>query len=252
MRAVHQDSRSQLIQDLRTDLRQFHRGLQLEGPGKSVVSTGIVELDKLLPDQGLVRGSLSEWIDSENGGGATSLAMRLACQTQREGPLVVVDPEQTFYSPGIQAAGVCLDNVILVRPASRRDALWAAEQSLRCPGIGAVVYQVDHLKTAEFRRLQLAAEASSVIGILIRPPAAQTQAGWSDVRLLVTPAPSAPKLFRRRMDVRCVYVKGGLTDRTVELELCDETGAVCLAAGVSHPATARRAAGTDRGSDGPV
>lgn len=244
MRAVHPESRSQLIQELRTDLRHFHRGLQLRCPGKPVVSTGIQAMDELLPDRGLLRGSLSEWIDSENGSGATSLVMRLTCQTQGDGPLVVVDLEQTFYAPAIHAAGVCLDKVILVRPSSRKDALWAAEQSLRCPGIGAVVFRVDHLKTAEFRRLQLAAEASTVIGILIRPPEAQTQSGWSDVRLLVTPALSPPNLFRRRMDVRCVYAKGGLTDRTVKLELCDETGAVCLAAGVSHPATSCRAAET--------
>lgn len=242
MRAASSDSRAQMIQGLRTDMRQFQRSLK-PGQKKRVVSTRIAALDELLPDRGLLRGSLSEWIDSENGGGATSLAMRLALQAQRDGPVVVVDLEQTVYAPALQAAGVCLDNVILVRPSSRKDALWAVEQSLGCPGIGAVIYRVDHLKTAEFRRLQLAAESSTVIGILIRPPDARTQSGWSDVRLLVTPAPapSSSKLFQRRMDVRCVYAKGGLTDRTIELELCDETGAVCLVTGVSHSATTRRA-----------
>lgn len=237
------------LQSLRTDLRRLQGALRLEPHAKQTVSTGIPALNETLPDQGLLRGTLSEWIGAEHGSGVMSLAMRVAGRAQQEGPLIVIDPEQSFYPAAVASAGALLDELILVRPASRKDALWAVEQSLRCPGVGAVVYRVDRLKTQEFRRLQLAAESGTAIGLLVRPPEARRQLGWADVRLLVTPCPATrpraghtrdattARRFRRRLDVRCLYAKGSLADRTVELELCDETGAVCLAAGLSDSAS---------------
>ena len=103
--------------------------------------------------------------------------------------------------------------------------------------------QIDRLRTQEFRRLQLAAESGTAVGLLIRPAAARRQSGWADIRLLVTGRPSLPRVFRRRLEVRCVYAKGAMADQTVELEVCDETNTVRLAAKVSDSATALQAAG---------
>ena len=235
--------RETMIQELRTDLRQMQRGLRLEAREKHSVSTGIVPLDDILPDRGLCPGTLSEWIAAEAGSGATTLAMQAAGRVQNAGPLIIVDSRLSFYAPAFRAVGVCADKAILIRPKSRADVLWALEQSLRCPGIGAVLCPIDRLKTQEFRRLQLAAEAGTAVGILIRPPAATRQPGWADVRLLVRPAPSLPQSFHRRMEVRCVYAKGGMADQSVELEMCDETGALRLAAGLSDSTAALRTAG---------
>ena len=245
--------RSLSVQELRADLRRFQRALRVETRDRRVVSTGIAALDDILPDRGLQRGALSEWIASERGSGAATLALQACRQAQREGPLIIVDSERSVYAPAVHAAGLQLKEIVLVRPASRTDFLWAVEQSLRCSGVGAVLCRIDYLKTQEFRRLQLAAEAGTAVGVLIRPAAAHKHAGWADVRLLITPRPvtcsaagrsrSASALaagppWHRRLEVRCVYAKGGFTDQTVELELCDETGAVRLAAGLSHSTTA--------------
>lgn len=232
-------SRALSVEELRTSLRRFQHGLRTESHENNIISTGIPELDDLLPDRGLRRGTLSEWIGSEIGSGALSLAMRAAARAQGEGPLIIVDTERTLYPPAIQATGVSLTETICVRPASRTDALWAVEQSLRCPGLGAVLFPVDRLRTQEFRRLQLAAESGTAVGILVRPPDSQQQSSWADVRLLISPRPSRPNSFCRRMKVQCIYARGSLTDRTIELELCDETGAVCLAAGLPDAEAAR-------------
>jgi len=236
------DHRSRTVQKLRARLSRFQRGLRLETRARRTVSTGIATLDDMLPDQGLPRSTLSEWIAAERGSGVAMLALRAGGQAQREGPLIVVDSERTFYAPAFRAAGVRIDETILVRPESRNEALWAVEQSLRCSGVGAVLCRVDRLRTQEFRRLQLAAEAGTAIGILIRPAAARRQPGWADVRLLVTPVPSGSQSFFRRMEVRCIYAKGGFTDRSIQLDVSDETGVVCLAAAVSDSATALRTA----------
>ena len=236
-------NRSATIQNLRDGLSRFQNNLRLVSGDDTVVSTGIAELDGILPDRGLLRGGLSEWIAAEPGSGATSLAMRMAGRAQQKGPLIIIDGLKQFYPPAFVTVGVCLDNTILVRPESRNDQLWAVEQALRCRSIGAVLCRIDHLRTSEFRRLQLAAEAGTAIGLLVRPSVARRQSGWADVRLLVTPRPSLPNSFHRRLSVRCVYAKGGITDQTLKLDVCDETGTVRVAAGVSDSAAVRRAAG---------
>lgn len=236
--------RSETIQSLRENLCQFQQALRTEARQKNAVSTGIHPLDCILPGQGLKQGTLSEWVSMEAGSGATSLAMHVAGQAQSNGPLLIADRQQHFYAPAFSSVGVCSEKTILIRPKSRTDELWAVEQALRCPGIGAVICQPERLKTQEFRRLQLAAESGTAIGLLIRPAAAHRQSGWADVRLLISPQPTSRNSFCRRVDVRCVYAKGGLADQTVKLEICDETNAVRLAAGLSDSATLLSAAGT--------
>lgn len=251
-------SRPGTIQKLRAGLCRLQQDLRLMPREGFAVSTGVPALDSILPDRGLRRGTLSEWIAAEAGCGATWLAMSIAGRAaghsaekrisaekraSAEEPLMIIDREKRFYAPAFQRAGVCPEKIVLIRPDSRRDELWAVEQSLRCPGIAAVVCQIDRLKTQEFRRLQLAAEAGTAIGFLIRPPDARKNPGWANVRLLVSARPSQPQSFRRRMEVRCLYAKGGLADQTVQLDICDGTGAVSLAAKFSPSANPVRAAG---------
>jgi len=218
------------VQELKSSLHRMQRGFRpgtqagLTSPAKETVSTGIVALDRILPARGLLKGTLSEWIATERGSGAVSLAMRVASRVQRGRTLILVDQPRQFYAPAIQTLGVCLAETILVHPATQGEELWALEQSLRCPGVGAVLCQIDHITTQQFRRLQLAAESGTAIGMLIRPAVAQRQSSWADLRLQVSPRPSSPRSFRRCLNVRCVYAKGSLADQTVDLEFCDETG----------------------------
>jgi protein ImuA len=234
-----EDFRATALRDLRSNLRQVQRGWRQLAEEKTTVSTGVAALDGLLPEHGLTRGSLSEWIAAEDGSGAIELALRVAARAQSHGPVIVVDRQQQLYAPAMAATGVRLGATILVRPESQADELWAIEQALRCSGVGAVLCRVDQLKTQQFRRLQLAAEAGTAIGLLLRSNAACRQSSWADLRLLISPRPSPPDLFCRRVEVRCLYAKGRLADQTVELEICNETGAVRLAAGLPDSATAR-------------
>jgi len=238
------DVRATALRDLRSNLRQVQHGWRQQTAEKAIVSTGIAALDDLLPERGLTRGSLSEWIAAEEGCGAIELALRSAARAQSNGPLIVVDGSRAdvrgqLYAPAMAAIGVCLDATVLVRPESQADELWAIEQSLRCRGVGAVLCRIDRLKTQQFRRLQLAAEAGTAIGLLLRSNVARRQSSWADLRLLISPRPSPPDSFCRRVEVRCLYAKGRLADQTVELEICDETGAVCVAAGLLDSAAAR-------------
>lgn len=230
--------RTATVLELRSNLQIMQQGSRLAPREKNTVSTTIPALDAMLPDQGLRRRTLSEWIAAEPGCGTAFLAMRVAGQAQQDGPLIIIDRQRRIYAPAVAATGARLTRTVFLHPASRADELWAIEQSLRSPGVGAVVCQVEHLKNQEFRRFQLAAESGTAIGLLLRPAAARKSSGWADIRLLVSPRASPPQSFCRRVAVRCVYAKGCLTDQTVELDICDETGAVRLAAGFSDSAAA--------------
>ena len=85
------DLRATALRDLRSKLRQVQRGRREQAPEKTAVSTGVAALDELLPERGLTRGSLSEWIAAEDGCGAIELALRAAARAQSHGPLIIAD-----------------------------------------------------------------------------------------------------------------------------------------------------------------
>lgn len=76
----------------------------------------------------------------------------------------------------------------VVRPDSEADELWAIDQSLRCPGVAAVVGWPQRVAATPLRRWQLAARSSGVIGLFVRPAVTRHEPTWSDVRVQVQPA----------------------------------------------------------------
>ena len=113
---------------------------------------------------------LIEWLSGMARSGAATLSLLCAREACRQGgALVVIDRQQTFYPPAAAAWGIDLDRLIIVRPQSARDELWAAVQSLRSPAVAAVWAPIDRLDSRAFRRLQLAAQAGRTLGLLLRP-----------------------------------------------------------------------------------
>jgi hypothetical protein len=217
--AVHRDPRGHLIQQLRRQLGRW----ETTAPAESTVfSSGAAAIDRLLPGGGLRHGMLVEWLGEESrravvqkssraeewkSGSYSStplllyrstalplcrsssaatlslLAAREACRSG--GILVVLDRQQTFYPPAAAAWGIDLGRLIVVRPRSARDELWAAVQALRSPAVAAVWGAIDRLDSRAFRRLQLAAQAGRTLGLLLRPANVRGQPSWADVRLEV-------------------------------------------------------------------
>jgi protein ImuA len=205
----------------------------------------------------VARGTLIEWLAEGEGSGAMWLALvaaREACNGH--GPLVVIDGRQTrygygaFHPPAAVVAGVDLERLIVVRPTTARDETWALDQSLRCGGVGAVLCMTDRLKQRAARRLQLAAEASGGVGLLVRPASVRGEPCWAEVRLLVEPRAGASRqqLGGRRLSVELLKTRGTLASelaakRRLELEVDDETGVVRAVARLASPAAQRRSSG---------
>jgi hypothetical protein len=157
----------------------------------AVVSTGYAVLDRFLPQGGLHRGTLAEWVAREQGSGATTLALTAARQACGEtGTLVVVDGRRTFYPLAAAACGIDLSRLLIVRPQHDRDESWAIDQALRSGGASAVLAWPEKLDDHLFRRLQLAAETGETLGLFLRSAHALAEPSWAEVRWLVEPLPS--------------------------------------------------------------
>jgi hypothetical protein len=80
--------------------------------------------------------------------------------------------------------GVPLDRLVVLRPQNARDAFWAVDQSLRCSAVAAVIAPLSRLDERASRRLQLAAESSGCLGLVLRS-AGRVGKSFAAVRLLV-------------------------------------------------------------------
>ncbi len=183
------------VRRLAAAIRHVEQGhVAAERPG---FSSGVPELDAILPGGGFARGTILEWLDMNSagpsrvhaslghgGGGATLLAVLAATQACRDGgAFVVIDRDQQFYPPAAAAWGIPLARTILLRPTNSRDADWALDQTLRTPGVAAVLDWPRKLDPRAQRRLQLAAETCGVVGLLVRNAAAAKKPSWAKVRL---------------------------------------------------------------------
>jgi len=132
-----------------------------------VLLFGRPEIDAHLPGGGLARGALHA-VTGEAGarlGFAASLAGRLQRETGR--PIVWVSARPELYGPGLTPLGLDPARLILVRAPRPADLLWTLEEALRTPGIAAAVGETRTVDAVAGRRLQLAAQASGVMGLLV-------------------------------------------------------------------------------------
>jgi protein ImuA len=243
-----------LVAGLRRQLVKLENGGC--GQDEQPVSTGVPDLDRLLPAGGLRRGTLVEYLTGYRGSGAGVLALAAAREACREGRALVVveqnrrqetgDREQRgrFYPPAAAAWGIDLSRLLVVRPASDADAVWALDQALRCGGVGAVWSKCDRLDVRDFRRLQLAAECGGTLGLFIRPARLRGQPTWADVQFAVqSPKPKVQsrRIFRPwtldlgpwTISVELIRCRGAAGGKQVLLELDESAGVwreVCDAA----------------------
>jgi protein ImuA len=97
----------------------------------------------------------------------------LLAQIERSKPLLWVQERMAILESGrVHPPGLPSQDVIHVEARDARDALWAMEEGLRCPGLSAVIGEIwgepGALDFTATRRLAVAAERSGVAAFLIR------------------------------------------------------------------------------------
>jgi cell division inhibitor SulA len=137
-------------------------------------STGYPELDAVLPGKGWPAGALTEIFFDRPGIGELQLLMPAAARFTRNGHwLSLIAPPSIPYPPALAALGIDLRQVLLLRPGSAREQVWACEQLLKSGQCGAALMWLESVSEHLLRRLQQAAERSTAVTVLYRPRQAQ-------------------------------------------------------------------------------
>lgn len=163
---------------------QGRRGMSA---AQGVLASGWPVLDELLGG-GWPRAALVEVLSDPHRGLPLVLPL-LAGQGAGARWLVWVAPPYVPYAPALTARGIRVEQLLLVQDVSSEQRLWAAEQALKSGACGAVLIWPEQVRTAQLRRLQLAAERGDCPGILFRSPRAASQASPATLRLRVRPSP---------------------------------------------------------------
>ena len=160
------------------------RGNDFSSAATPCVPTGFAELDVHLPGSGWPTGVITEIHVERPGIGELQLVMPAAARlTQADRWQVMIAPPYLPYlpyAPALSAHGVKLSRLMLIRPKTLAEQLWACEQALQTESCGSVMLWLDQsserVPENALRRLQHAAERRDVLTLLFRASRAASYA----------------------------------------------------------------------------
>ncbi|MDQ6436626.1 ImuA family protein [Mesorhizobium sp. LHD-90] len=207
--------------------------------GRSVLPFGLADIDRHLPGGGLALGALHEVAGGANGAvdGAAAALFAAGIAARTKGKVLWCVTRQDLFAPALAQAGLSPDRVIFVEAGDEKSVLACFEEGLRHNGLGAVLGELARLPMTASRRLQLAAETSSGIGIAIRrwrrhadatdfgqPTASVTR--WRVSVLPSRPLP-VPGVGRARWRLELIRCRGA-ESADFEVEACDGKGRLAV------------------------
>jgi cell division inhibitor SulA/protein ImuA len=148
------------------------------------IATGFAALDAELPGGGWPCGALTEILPQHEGIGELRILGPALAQLAAQGKFIAwIAPPYLPYAPALDAAGIDLARVVIVKTARDGDSLWAAEQALRSAACGGVLAWPREIRFAQLRRLQLAAEGGRCLAVLFRPTQAAREPSPAALRI---------------------------------------------------------------------
>lgn len=152
-----------------------HEVMVLQGVGRPAslrcASLGLGGIEAAFPEGVFPEGAVHELVSfAPEEAAATSgfMAGIIGKLMRRDGLCLWVSTARKIFPPACSLFGLRADRVVFVEAATRRDALWAVEEGLKCGALSAVVGELQELSFTESRRLQLAVEKSRVTGFIHR------------------------------------------------------------------------------------
>ncbi|WSH19084.1 ImuA family protein [Rhizobium ruizarguesonis] len=225
-----------IISDLRDRIQHLEGAVARP---KTALPFGVSEIDERLPGGGLTYGAIHEFAGGGAGAidGAAAALFAAGIAARTKGKVVWCLARPDLFAPALAQVGLHPDRVIYVEAIKEEYVLEACEEALRFGGLGAVVAELVRLPMVASRRLQLAAEGSGTLGLLVRRWRRQTEAGdfghptaatsrWRISVLPSDPLP-VPGLGRARWLAELIRIKaGGSAD--FEIGACDAQGRISL------------------------
>jgi hypothetical protein len=195
------------LADLLADARVWKLKGPAAAPSRPVWSTGCPSLDARLPGGGWPTASLIEVLLDATGLGEVQLFLPalVECQRKAEGEipwLAWIAPPYEPFAPALAQQGIELSRLLVVRPTTATEALWAAEQILSSGVCAIVLLWLKGTDDRWLRRLKLAAEAGGALGVLFRPERHRFEPSPATLRVLLTRGEQEP-------DLELLKVQGG-------------------------------------------
>jgi hypothetical protein len=241
-------------------IRSLRGQLQAVGGAAAVARRGVRTHIGLLDAfasadaDGLASGAIHEVLADPKGGGsvdAFALLLASAVATSRSGGWVVwSDPGRTLYPPAMKRSGVALERLLLLRPRSPQEELWAIAECMRCAGVAATVARVERVTPVQARRLQLAVEQGGGVGVLVRPDDARSANYAAATRWRVSSLSSSETA--QRWQVELTYGHGGRVGQRFVLEVDRETGGAVATTGTAAVALSDGTSAATAAAENPV
>lgn len=198
------------------------------GEGRTLPS-GHAALDAQLPGGGWPVGALCEILQPQAGQGEWRLLLpALRSLTQA---VVLVAPPYVPFGPGLAAQGLSVQQLLWVHAQALAERLWAAEQALRCAGVGAVLLWLGPVRSDHLRRLHLAAQAHAKLLWVMRPVAALDESSPAVLRLVVSAGGAGPAGTEDALAVQVQKRRGPPLAQTLALPARPAALAALLAVG---------------------
>jgi protein ImuA len=152
-----------------------------------VLPTGHAALDAQLPGGGWPVGNLVEVLQQWAGPHVWQLLMPALVQAIRKqpGPVVLVNAPFEPFGPSLLAQGLPAERLLCVKADKPGARLWAAEQVLRCADVAALLAWLPQARSAELRRLHMAAQQHGRLLFVFRGLDARHEASPARLRLLL-------------------------------------------------------------------
>jgi protein ImuA len=227
-------ARELAIADLRERISALEGGVAKR---KACLPFGAPEIDGALPGGGLAYGALHEFAGGASGtvDGAAAALFAAGVAARTKGPVVWCLTRPDLFLPALAQVGLHPNRVIFVEAGKEEDVLASMEEALSFGGLGAVVGELVRLPMVASRRLQLAAEKTGTMGIVVRRWRRQTEANdfgqptaattrW---RVSVLPSEELPVsgVGRARWFLELMRVKAGECAEFV-VGACDASGRI--------------------------
>ncbi|RYF39202.1 MAG: translesion DNA synthesis-associated protein ImuA [Comamonadaceae bacterium] len=171
------------------------------GQEEACLPSGHALLDAQLPGGGWPVGGMTELLQAQPGPHVWQLLLPVLTQAtgQGKGPVVLVGAPFVPYLPSLAAQGLPADRLLCVRAEKPAALLWSTEQCLRCAEVVAVLAWLPRARSAELRRLQMAAQQHDKLFFVFRGLEMRNDASPARLRLQLEGVdPMEVHIFKRK------------------------------------------------------
>lgn len=231
--------REHVIADLRDRISALEGGSARKA---GCLPFGVPEIDAVLPGGGLSYGTIHEFAGGGSGtvDGAAAALFAAGIVARTKGHVVWCLTRTDLFFPALEQAGLRHNRVVFVEAGKEEDVLASMEEALSYGSLGAVVGELVRLPMVASRRLQLAAEKTGTMGLVVRRWRRQAEANdfgqptASSTRWRVSVLPSeelpVPGVGRARWLLELMRVKAGECAEFC-VGACDEQGRIDISSG---------------------